>query len=137
MKKQSLSYWLLQFVASTIAGAAILFLLRFVQTSPPPQPGEYYWSTFFRNDLSWLALLLFALLAFAACYAWQWNACITGFGLISVLPIITIVESTVYRGSHNLIPFEIIVYAFYALPGFTGALLGAYLARRKFMQRQK
>lgn len=136
MKTQTRRHRFFQFAASTVSGAAILFLLSFVQNGPPPQKGEYFLSSFFRNEVSWLALVIFAIVAFAACYTLQWNAWITGFGLIAVLPILAIVESTIYRGSHNLIPFEMMLYAYFALPGLAAALLGAFLARRKYRTSQ-
>jgi hypothetical protein len=136
MKNHTLKHRLIQFAASTVTGALILFLLSFVQEGPPPQKGEYYLSSFFRNEVSWMALVLFAILAFAACYAWRWNAWITGFGFIAVLPILAIIEGTIYRGSHNLLPLELIYYAYFALPSLAAALLGAYLARRKYKESQ-
>jgi hypothetical protein len=46
---------------------------------------------------------------------------------MSLLPIVAITEvAFVDPTSHNLLPFEFVVYAFGALPGF----LGAWLARK-------
>jgi hypothetical protein len=134
MKNHTLRHRLMQLAASTIAGALILFLLSFVQVGAPPEKGEYFLSSFFRNELSWLAVIPMALLAFAACYFWRWNAWITGFGFIAVLPILAIIEGTIYRGSHNLLPLELIYYAYFALPSLAAALFGAYLARRKYKE---
>jgi hypothetical protein len=136
MKNHTLRHRLMQLAASTIAGALILFLLSFVQVGAPPEKGEYFLSSFFRNEVSWLAVIPMALLAFAACYFWRWNAWITGFGLLGIFPIAVFFEAAVYRGSHNLLPIEMIAFGIISIPNLTGALFGAYLARRKYKESQ-
>ena len=124
----------LQFSISMVTGAVLLFLLSFVQQGPPPHQGAYYVSSFFRNELSWLAMVLFAGFGFAASFFMQWNPWLTGIGLIGVLPLSAIIEGTIYRGTHNLLPFELMYYGFFAIPGLAAALAGRYFAGRRQKQ---
>ncbi|MEY2901552.1 MAG: hypothetical protein RLY89_658, partial [Bacteroidota bacterium] len=39
-------------------------------------------------------------------------------------------EATIYRGSHNLIPVEFLVFILYALPSLIGAYLGKWFSDR-------
>ena len=59
-------------------------------------------------------------------YKWLW-----GVGAVSLFPIFSIVEMLMDPYSHNLWPFEFIIYGFMIIPGILGAYAGAFI-RRKF-----
>jgi hypothetical protein len=59
------------------------------------------------------------------------NPWLTGLSLILVFPLTALTEGTVYRGSHNLIPFELGMHFLFALPAIVCAYIGGYIASRK------
>ena len=54
-----------------------------------------------------------------------------GGAMIVVFPLISIYEATRFKGSHNLIPFELIIFAVGAIPLVLAAWLGRKLADRR------
>jgi len=60
-------------------------------------------------------------------YKWLW-----GLGAVSLFPISSVAEMIMNPSSHNLWPFEFVMYGFFAIPGIIGAYIGAFI-RKKFI----
>jgi hypothetical protein len=92
--------------------------------------GEYYYSTFFRNNYTLLAKALFFITGLLAGYFYRLNAWYSGICLNLIFPLTTIIEGTAYRGSHNLMPIEFAFHLWFALP----SVIAVYIGRFIFMQ---
>ena len=114
-----------------VAGACIMAITLMVQHRPEPPAGEYHWSTLLRNNFGWLAITLQMIVAFVLGYYFRANAILTGICLIASLPVVAIWEATVYRGSHNLIPFEFAMYLAYALPAMAATFAGSKVSQAR------
>jgi len=91
-----------------LAGIGLLIILfcSFFQHIPLPARGEYFYSNFFRSHYTLTAKLIFVIGGFMIGYFYKLNPIYGGISLILLFPITSLVESLVYKGSHNLIPFE-------------------------------
>jgi hypothetical protein len=97
-------------------------------------PGEYHYSHFLmKNYLTIPTATIFFLVSIAIGYYWRLNPWLSGFCLFFILPLTSIIEGSVYRGSHNLIPFEFIIFFIFSLP----AVIGVYIGRISFKQIAK
>lgn len=121
---------ILQLLLLGTIGFLLLLLCNTVQHTPSPAPGEYHYSNLLRNNFKLLAIILFTATGLATGYFFRLNAWLTGFGLILIFPLTAIIEGTVYKGSHNLIPFEMVIFAVYALPAIAAAFAGKLLAQK-------
>ena len=111
-------------------GFLILFICSLFQNSVMPQKGEYYYSEFLRNNYTISAAVVFFIAGIPAGYFLKLNPWLTGICLILIFPVTSLYEATVYKGSHNLIPFEFVIHFLYALPGIIGAYAGGLLFKR-------
>ena len=57
---------------------------------------------------------------------------LVGFSTVAALPVFAIAEMLVDRTSHNLWPFEFVIYGIAATPGILGALAGHGLSPREY-----
>ena len=105
--------------------------LIFLQGKPIPEPGEYKYSLMLRTNFTWIALLVQVISGFILGYRHNLNPFLVGVSLISVFPLTAIMESIYYRGSHNWIPVEFVIYFLYSLPATSAAFIGKYLAKAK------
>jgi hypothetical protein len=112
-----------------ITGILMLFINSKIQQTAIPQPGEYYYSNFLRNNYSYISGSLLFLTGLISGYYFKSNPWVTGISLIAIFPITAIYEATIYRGSHNLIPLELAVHFLFALPAVIGAYLGRYFKK--------
>jgi hypothetical protein len=108
-------------------GALIMVAVIFMQGKPFPGPGEYHYSQLLRSNFTWVAICSYLVAGVALGYRFQYNAFRVGISLIGIFPITSVIEATFYPGSHNLIPFEFLVYFLYALPAVAGAFAGTWL----------
>jgi cation transporter-like permease len=58
------------------------------------------------------------------------SAVLIGLSMAAVFPAMAVYEATRYRGSHNLIPFELLAAAFCTVPLMFAAWFGRVMARR-------
>lgn len=121
--------WLIYFVLF-ICGPIILFLISLIQRVPSPETGEYNISLFLRNNYTFLAATLFFITGFSAGYFFKANPWLIGLCLIMAFPLTSILEAIIYKGSHNLIPFEFLVFIVFALPSVAAAYIGLYLNKQ-------
>ncbi len=128
MSKKSTA--LLSYVLLIPVGLISIFLASTIQQAAPAQPGEYFYSAFLRNNYTLLsASLLFAASALISYYL-KLNPWLTGICMILIFPLVSIYEASIYRGSHNLIPFEFVIHFLFSLPAVAGAYLGRYISYR-------
>src|SRR6478736_6559449 len=115
---------ILKYVFLIFIGLLLILLCSMFQQVEPPEAGEYYYSSFLRNNYTILSASLFLLVGILVGYFFKLNPWLVGLSLILIFPLVSFYEATIYRGSHNLIPFELIVYFLWALPGIAGVYLG-------------
>jgi uncharacterized membrane protein YphA (DoxX/SURF4 family) len=65
------------------------------------------------------------------------NPWLAGIALIAALPLASFYEASVYKGSHNLIPFELIIYFLFSVPAITGVYIGRYFSLRRNKQKEQ
>jgi hypothetical protein len=95
------------------------------------KPGdEYYFSKFLLINYSYLTTILFFIAGASIGYSWRLNPWLSGLFLIAIFPLISVVESIIYKGSHNLIPFEFIIHFLFALPAVIGVYVGRFIASK-------
>jgi hypothetical protein len=100
----------------------------------PTVTGEYHYSNFVdKNYLTIPAATIFFIVSIAIGYYWRLNPWLSGLCLFFIFPLTSIIEATVYQGSHNLIPFEFISFFVFSLP----SVIGVYIGRITFKQKAK
>lgn len=114
---------------SALAGIAILLMHHLITDLPEPAPGQYYYSKLAAGNYTWVSAALFLIAAVIIKYLNDGNPFAIGFGMVLIFPLISVTEAVVYRGSHNLIPFEFAMHTLWALPSLTGAF-GYHLVRK-------
>lgn len=93
--------------------------------------GEYHYSQLLRsNYLTFPAIMLFVITGFLVGYFWQLNPWFTGLSLYFVFPMVSLIEATIYKGSHNLIPFEFVIFFGFSLPAIIAAYLGKFVYQK-------
>lgn len=80
-------------------------------------------------NFTWSTAVVFAVAAAAISHVSRANPFVIAAGMILMFPIATFYEGTVYRGSHNLLPFEFFLWAVYAVPALLGALIESAVRR--------
>lgn len=121
---------LLKFFLLVLLGLGLILLASTMQPVPPPPAGEYHYSSFLRYNYTWLTGTLFLLSGLAIGYRFHPNPWRTGIAMIFIFPLAAMYEATRYRGSHNLIPLEMIIYFLFSLPAIAGLYTGKWLAQR-------
>jgi phosphate/sulfate permease len=126
----------MRFLVSFSAGIISLAIHQLIARPALPESGEYFWSTLAaQNYVGWTCVLV-SISALLIAYKMGGNPVAIGFGTVAIFPIITLVEATVYRGSHNLLPFELGMYVIFGLFPIVGALLGSFIRRYYRAARQ-
>lgn len=125
-----------KYVLLVFAGVILLVLCSKIQPAGLRRPGEYYYSSFFRNNYTILSASLFVVVGIFVGYFSRLNPWLGGLSLIFIFPLVSLYEATIYRGSHNLIPFEMVIYFVWALPGIAGIYLGRFISRLIKMPEQ-
>lgn len=127
----------LKYILLIVVGVALIFFASVLQTVTAPKPGEYYYSDFLRNNYTLLAGILFFIAGILIGYFLQLNPWLAGIALIAALPLASFYEAAVNKGSHNLIPLELIIYFLFSVPAIAGVYAGKYFAKRKKPAEQK
>jgi hypothetical protein len=113
-----------RYIMLAITGVMIMVLCGSFQDEPLPAGGEYFYSNFFRNNFKLPAQVLFIIAGFIAGYVYRLNPLLTGFSLFLFFPLTAILEMINYKGSHNLVPMEFVMFFLYAIPSIIAAFLG-------------
>lgn len=111
-------------------GLVIILICSAFQHLPLQARGEYFYSYFFRNNYTLAARVIFFISAFLVGYFYRLNPIYAGISLVLVFPVTALVESILYKGSHNLIPFEFVYHLWLALPSVVAIFLGKLLSIR-------
>jgi hypothetical protein len=120
-----------------VSGAFILLLCSLLQEAQAPLKGEYYYSSFFRNNFILPVKALFCIAGFFAGFRYQLNPWLSGICLNAVFPMVSIIEGVAYKGSHNLIPVEFAYHLWLALPAVAAAYIGRSLQGRLAKRKGK
>lgn len=110
-----------------MAALAVQYVLR---PTPFPASGEYFLTELVRAQIGPISILIALVAAFAFGYYAQAQPVLVGLAMVVVFPIVAMYEVVRYRGSHNLLPFEMAIVASWAIPLILAAWLGRFLARR-------
>ncbi len=102
-----------------------------------PVKGEYHFSSFLGKNYKILVAIIFFIISLGIGYYLQLNPWLTGLSLYIIFPFTAIAEAILYTGSHNLIPFEFIIYFALALPSIIAVYLGRFLHKRVAKRKQK
>jgi hypothetical protein len=133
MPSTSLRKNLITLGVGCVAGVAIFALHHLVLGPALPAKGEYFFTNLIKVNYTWSTAVVFAVAAAAISRLSDASPFIIAAGTVLVFPLATFYEASAYRGSHNLLPFEFIMWAVYALPALLGALIegGVRRAARK------
>ncbi len=121
---------LIQYLFLVFIGFLLILLVSIILETPATPQGEYHYSSFLRNNYGITATILYLIAGLAVGYLMELKPWLAGICLILIFPITSLYEATIYRGSHNLIPFEFLIFFLYALPSLSGAYLGKWLSDR-------
>lgn len=125
---QTIKYFLL-----TLIGLGIIVCCSLFQHTDTVL-GEYHYSHFLsKNYLTIPTVTIFFIVSIAIGYYWRLNPWLSGLCLLFILPLTSIMEASVYTGSHNLIPFEFISFFVFSLP----AVIGVYIGKITYKQIAK
>ncbi len=124
--KQNVVYIYLFLIVISIS---ILFVSSKIENIRISTLNEYYYSKSLRASYSILVASLFLITSFITGYLYKVNPWIVGISMISIFLAATFYEMTVFKGSHNLLPAELVIYFFFSLPSILGSYLGSYLKR--------
>ncbi len=127
----------LKYILLIVVGVALIFVASMLQTVTAPKPGEYYYSDFLRNNYTLLAGCLFFGTGVLIGFFLKLNPWLAGIALVAALPLASFYEASVYKGSHNLIPFELIIYFLFSVPAVAGVYLGRYFLRFRTKQNKQ
>ena len=122
---------LLQAVLAVFVGVALILLAIQINGFAFPEEGEYYYSKIVRNNYTKTMMLVYLIAGVVLGYVLQLKPWLIGILLVSYFFLITAYEATVYRGSHKLLPFELAMYLFFAIPPVGGAYIGYLIKRSK------
>jgi ABC-type iron transport system FetAB permease component len=122
---------LLQAVLAVFVGVALILLAIQINGFAFPEEGEYYYSKIVRNNYTKIMMLVYLVAGAVLGYVLQLKPWLIGILLVSYFFLITAYEATVYRGSHNLLPLELAMYLFFAIPPVGGAYIGYLIKRSK------
>ena len=122
---------------AALLGVAVLGLHALLFPQPRPELGEYFWSQLATQQLSWITLGLAGAAAAVLGYVTRAHAVVIGAAMILVFPVITAWEISIYPTSHNLFPFELVIFAIWSAPLMFGAWLGRRLKQAMTSRRQR
>jgi hypothetical protein len=112
-------------------GTGLLLMVRLVAPASAIQEGEYYLSSTLRSGYSVYTACLFFLVGVVVGYFTRLSPWLTGLALVIVCLVVVFYESLRYRGSHNLLPFELFMYIVFAFPGVVGVYVGRVIYNKR------
>lgn len=114
-----------------ITSILILWINSKIQNVEAAALGEYYYSKLLRTNYTYITGSLFLITGFVVGFLCKIIPLMVGLSMISVFLLATFYEMTVFKGSHNLLPFELMIYCLFALPPIVGTYLGLYFKKVK------
>ena len=128
---------LLLYLIVAALGAGLMLMVGMVAPISAVEQGEYYLSSMLRKGYNVYTACLFFLTGVAAGYFTRLNPWLTGLALVIVCIVVVFYESFQYRGSHNLLPFELIVYLVYGFPAVVGVYVGRLMYNKRVVKGSK
>ena len=129
-----ISKWII-YPVIIIIGILIILLCSLIQHVPAPEDGEYYYSSFLTNNYTLLSNVFFFITGLLGGYYFKLNPWGLALCLFLIFPLTSLIEGAVYRGSHNLIPFELAYQFVMTLPTVAAAYIGRF-ANTKLEKRK-
>lgn len=118
------------YIGLIAVGAGIIALNSLIQQVPPEARAEYRYSSFFRDNYTLLPKIILPLVGLAVGYFTRLSPLISGICLYLIFPLTAAMEAVIFKSSHNLIPFEFLMYLGSALPTIALAYTGRLLKKR-------
>ena len=112
-----------------VVSISILYVSSKIENISISTSNEYYYSKSLRTSYSIEVASLFFFTSFITGFFYKVDPWIAGISMISIFLAATFYEMTVFKGSHNLLPAELVIYFFFSLPSILGSYLGSYLKR--------
>ena len=128
---------LFKYLVLAIIGFAVILICSSFQHSQVSTTPDYYFSTFLRVNFSLTARIIFFIIGLSAGYYFHLNPWLIGLCLVSIFPLTSVTEAIIYKGSHNLIPFEFAVHFIYALPGIIAGFIGRFIYKQIRKRKEK
>lgn len=126
--KQNMNKIYIYFILVVIS-ITILYVSSQIQNIRISTLNEYYYTKSLRSSYTIFVASLFFIISFISGYLYKVNPWIVGISMNSTFFLATFYEMTVFKGSHNLLPAELVVYFFFSLPSILGSYLGLYINR--------
>lgn len=121
---------LFKYLLLVIVSPGIIYCCNLFQHVTPTE-GEYYYSELLRgNYLTIPGVTFFFIAGLWAGYFWSLNPWLAGLCLFFIFPLTSLIEGIIFKGSHNLIPFEFIAFFLFALPSIIAVYLGKYMFKQ-------
>jgi hypothetical protein len=128
---------LLKYLLLLVAGLIIILCCSLFQDIDPVV-GEYHYSRFLQGNYFTIpAVTIFFIIGLGVGYFWKLNPWLTGLCLFFIFPLTSIIEATVYKGSHNLIPFEFIFFFLFAMPSIVAVYIGSFIFKQAAKRKEK
>jgi hypothetical protein len=128
---------LFKYLLLAVTGFAVIIWCSSFQHILVSTTPDYYFSTFLRVNYSLAVKIIFFIIGLAAGYYFHLNPWLVGLCLVSVFPLTSVIEATIYEGSHNLIPFEFTIHFMYALPSIIAGFIGRFIYRQLRRRKEK
>ena len=115
-------------------GLAIIAISSVFQNIVIPKEQQDF-SHFLNYNFTWPVGIVFFIVSLCIGYFLKLNPWKVGVCLFAAFPLTAIIEGVLIRGSHNLLPFEFIMYSIYALPSILSVYLGKFLSQQMAKRR--
>ena len=127
-----------KYILLLILGPLIIFVGSLFQHVIIPPPGnEYHVSFFFLKNYTTIPVaIIFFIVGLGTGYFLKLNPWLTGMCLFFILPLTSVIEAIVYKGSHNLILFEFAIYFVFALPSIIAVFIGRLIKKQVDKRKQ-
>lgn len=125
------------YVLLPLIGVSILAVVFMLTKHPHPDKGEYFYSRSLSESLTLPAKAAFIIVAFLVTYYLRLHPLLVGVLLFLAFPLTSVVEGVMYKGSHNLLPFEFIMHFIFAIPAIVAAYIGRFLSERSIKRKQQ
>jgi hypothetical protein len=115
---------ILKYIILGVLGLLIIFISSLFQKVIIPIEQRDF-SHFLNYNFTKVVGCIFFIIGLLIGYFSRLNPLYVGLSLFSIFPLTSLAESIINKGSHDLIPFEFIMYFFYSLP----TIFAVYIAR--------
>jgi surface polysaccharide O-acyltransferase-like enzyme len=121
----------LKYLVLFLTSLLVLCIAYFIEHPPLPPKGEYFWSKLLGACFNRYVMVIFLIMAFISTYQFKMNPWKVALSCFIVFPIVSLLEASFYRGSHNLIPFEFFGLFLISMPYVAVGYLGKWLQKKR------